>query len=101
MTILYEYIGGQGPCLWAAIVMWSIAFLVLVAMVVGLAITKDPACLFFLVVSCWLVLLGFLFMEDTRHPEVKALVDDNKNYEFIEQEGDIYTFEVKESVADE
>ena len=47
-------------------------------------------------------------MEDTRHPEVKALVDDkiswqeiNKNYEFIEQEGDIYTFEVKESVADE
>lgn len=52
--------------------------------------------------------MGFVVNNDTRYTEVKAVIDDtaswkeiNEKYELISQQGDIYTFKLRENDINE
>lgn len=59
-------------------------------------------------VSVLAILLGIFSLMDTRVPVVKATINNSiswtevqKDYELLEQEGEIYTFKVKNATVDE
>ena len=104
MEILYEYTVGSAPNLVLAIFMWSAAAVVFF-LGVGFAISEREWRIFW---SCgtlalFLAVIGHVYNENTIHQEVKAIINStvsfeeiNKKYELIKQEGELYTFKVRE-----
>lgn len=100
MTILYTY---EVSYDWLIIIMLIIA-VVLIAMMIALIIsTKDWSYLLLSIAIIAIISLcvGIYFEKYTC---VKALVDDTvsyreiyEHYEYIDQEGDIFTFKVKDN----
>lgn len=108
MTILYEYMAGDAPCLWFAIISWVLAAIFLGFMIYGMHDGEEglSCCCAVLLVFC--IIFGFVMNSDQRRPAVQALVDDtaswveiNDQYEFVKKEGEIYTFYVREDAANE
>ena len=109
MEILYEYTAGSAPLLVPAIIMWSVGgiltILCVVMMIMDGDISSEGFCC--LLISVLLGCVGFVFNRDTRRQEVKATLNDtitwreiNEKYELINQEGEIYTFKVKEDAGE-
>lgn len=103
MEILYEHVAGSAPCMWASIVIWSIAGLTTLWIIIEAIKEEDVSYLLLLVLTAVIVLLGFKFSFDTRYNEVVATIDENVSwnevndkYKLIKQEGQLYTFKVKE-----
>jgi len=103
MEILYEHVAGSAPCMPLAIVAWSIAGLIALWIIVEAIKDKDPSYLPLLFLTVFIVILGFKFTADTRYNEVVATINENVSwnevndkYELLKQEGQLYTFKVKE-----
>lgn len=103
MTILYESVGGSGPCMWLSIAIWFIAGLVGICAIVLSFTEKDTSYLFILLLAIIIALFGFKFTSDDRYTEVYATIDDsvswtevNKKYELIKQKGEMYIFKERE-----
>ena len=103
MEILYEHVAGSEPCMPLAIVAWSIAGLVSLWTIVEAIKDEDSSYLLLLFLTAFLALLGFKFTHDTRYNEVVATINENVSwnevndkYELLKQEGQLYTFRVKE-----
>lgn len=108
MTILYEFIAGDAPCLWGAIVCWVFAVFFLGLLIFSMREGEDglACCCVVLLVFC--TVIGFCMCADKQRPAVQALIDDktpwveiNNQYEFVRQEGEIYTFYVREDATNE
>lgn len=103
MEILYEHVAGSAPCMWASIVIWSIAGLIALLLIIFAIKDKDWSYLLLLFFAALIALLGFKFTIDTRYNEVVATINENVSwkdvndkYELLKQEGQLYTFRVKE-----
>ena len=103
MTILYEGVGGSGPCMWLSIAIWSIAGLAGICAIVLSFTEKDTSYLLFLILAIAVALVGFRFTSDDRYTEVYATIDDsvswtevNEKYELIKQKGEMYIFKERE-----
>ena len=64
---------------------------------------EDPVYLLGLLTSVFIIVGGFVINTDTRHTEIKATINDtvswqeiDEKYELLSQEGDLYTFKLKE-----
>lgn len=104
MEILYEHVAGSAPCMPLAIVAWSIAGLFALLIIVEAIRDEDPSYLLLLFLTAIIALLGFKFTPDTRYNEVVATINENVSwnevndkYELLKQEGQLYTFKVKEA----
>lgn len=109
MNILYYGFSGSGSDIF-----WGIFFLILAAVTVIsfiiIAITDDEISAFFIGLSVAVVfaLLGLDEYLDNRIPIIKATINDEvswqeiyNKYEFKSQEGEIYTFKVKDITNEE
>ena len=103
MTILYEGVGGNGPCMWLSIVIWSVAGLAGICAIIFSVTERDSSYLLILVLAIIVALFGFKFISDDRYTEVYATIDDsvswtevNKKYELIKQKGEMYIFKERE-----
>lgn len=109
MNILYYGFSGSGPN-----ISWGIFLLILAAInaiiSIIIAITDHQISVFFigLGITAILTLLGFANYLDTRIPIIKATINDEvswqeiyNKYEFESQEGEIYTFKVKDITNEE
>lgn len=103
MEILYEHVAGSAPCMPLAIVAWSIAGLIALWIIVEAIKDEDCSYLLLLFLVAFIALFGFKFKNDTRYNEVVATINENVSwnevndkYELLKQEGQLYTFRVKE-----
>lgn len=103
MEILYEHVAGSAPCMPLAIVVWSIAGLFVLWIIVEAIKDEDCSYLLLLFLATLIALFGFKFTVDTRYNEVVATINENVSwnevndkYELLKQEGQLYTFRVKE-----
>lgn len=104
MEILYEYTVGSAANSALAIFMWSAAAVVFLVGI-GFAISWRDWGIFWLSGTLALVVagIGYTCNQNTIHQEVKATINNtvsfeeiNKKYELIKQEGELYTFKVRE-----
>lgn len=104
MNILYYGIQGSAPYPAVAWFFWGAAIL---AFIIGIIMCFSKYEPYYIIPTLAFVALfvaiGFLTNADSRTPIVKATINDeigwneiNKGYTLIEQEGQIYTFEVKD-----
>ena len=103
MEILYEHVAGSAPCMWASIVIWSIAGLLALIIIIFAIKEEDWSYLLLLFLSALIALVGLRFTIDTRYNEVVATINENVSwkdvndkYKLLKQEGQLYTFRVKE-----
>lgn len=103
MTILYQSECGSAPILWLSIVLWSLSAILLIASIIVCIHDDDPACVFGALVSVLALIAGFVANTDTRYTEIKATINDtvswqeiNEKYELLSQEGNLYTFKLRE-----
>ena len=108
MTILYQSECGSAPILWLSIVLWSLGAILLIASIVLWIQDEDPVFLLGVAVGVAALILGFATNTDTRYTEIKATINDtvswqeiNEKYELLSQEGDLYTFKLKEDSVHE
>jgi hypothetical protein len=104
MEILYEHVAGSAPCMPLAIVAWSIAGLISLWTIYEAIKDEDSSYLLILFLTGIIALLGFKSTADTRYNEVVATINENVSwtevndrYELLKQEGQLYTFKVKEA----
>jgi len=105
MEVLYEYTAGNAPLLVPAIILWSLGCIFTILCIIMMIMDGEISsvgCLS-LLFSVLLGCAGFAFNQDTRRQEVKATLNDtitwreiNEKYELVKQEGEIYTFKVRE-----
>ena len=109
MNILYYGFSGSGSDIFWGTFLFILAA-VIVTISVIIAITDDEISVFFagLCVAVLFALLGLCEYLDTRTPIIKATVNDEvswqeiyNKYEFESQEGEIYTFKVKDTTNEE
>ena len=103
MTILYEYVYGAGPLLWASIILWALAIASFICITILVFIDKKVEYVILYVFVALAIIAGYMCSTDTRCHMVKALIDDTipytevcKNYEYVSKEGDIWTLRVLE-----
>ena len=103
MTILYQSECGSAPILWLSIVLWSFGAIMFVASIILWFHDEDPAYLVGAMFSVFVLLGGFAINADTRYTEIKATINDtvswqeiNEKYELLSQEGNLYTFKLRE-----
>lgn len=103
MTILYQSECGSAPILWVSIVLWSIGAIFFITCTVLWIQDEDPGYLFGVLVGVSMIMGGFVINTDTRYTEIKAIINDtvswqeiNEKYKLLSQEGDLYTFKLKE-----
>lgn len=108
MTILYQSECGSAPIWWLSIVLWFLGTILLIASIVLWIQDEDPMILFGVTVGVAALILGFAVNTDTRHTEIKATINDtvswqeiNQKYELLSQEGNLYTFKLKEDSVHE
>lgn len=108
MTILYQSECGSAPILWLSIVLWSLGTILLITSIILWVHDEDPVHIIGVIFSVFVLLGGFSASADTRYTEIKATINDtvswqeiNKNYELLSQEGDLYTFKLKEDSVNE
>ena len=108
MTILYQSECGSAPILWLSIVLWSVGAIFLIVSTVLWIQDEEPVFLFGVLVGVAALILGFAANTDTRYTEIKATINDtvswqeiNEKYELLSQEGDLYTFKLKEDSVNE
>ena len=108
MTILYQSECGSAPILWLSIVLWSLGTILLIASIISWIHDEDPAYVLGVLCSVAALILGFAANTDTRHTEIKATINDtvswqeiNEKYELLSQEGNLYTFKLKEDSVHE
>ena len=105
MEILYEYTAGNAPALIPAIIFWVVGGVMTILCIVMMIMDGEFSSegflcfLFSVLIGC----VGVVFNADTRRQEVKATLNDtitwkeiNEKYELVKQEGEIYTFKVRE-----
>lgn len=103
MIILYQSECGSAPILWLSIVLWSAGAIFLIVSTVLWIQDEEPVFLFGVSVGVAALILGFATNTDTRYTEIKATINDtvswqevNEKYELLSQEGDLYTFKLRE-----
>ena len=103
MTILYQSECGSAPILWLSIVLWSLGAILLIASIILSIYDADPVCIFGAAVGVAALILGFATNTDMRYTEIKATINDtvswqeiNEKYELLSQEGNLYTFKLRE-----
>lgn len=108
MTILYQSECGSTPILWAAIILWSLGVILFIASIVSWVYDEDSLGSLFVVLGVCALIAGFVMNVDTRHTEIKATINDtvswqeiNEKYELLSQEGNLYTFKLKEDSVHE
>lgn len=108
MTILYQSECGSTPILWTAIMLWSIGAIFLITFIVLWIYDKDPVYVLLGALGVCALIVGFVANTDTRYTEIKATINDtvswqeiNEKYELLSQEGDLYTFKLKEDSVHE
>ena len=102
MTILYEGMLGHVSNLGLAISLFIFGLLS-AGVIIALSFHYDQdGILIGLMVPVMLIIFGIYYAIDDHIPIVKATINStvsfeevNKNYEFVEQEGEIYTFKIK------
>lgn len=108
MTILYQSVVGDAPMLWLAILVWICSAIDLILSIVCYVQNDHCASFCIVVLALFLIFAGFVFSSDKRYTEIKATVNDtvswteiNAKYELLSQEGDLYTFKLKEDSSHE
>ena len=103
MTILYTGVEGSPPLETLAGIFFIMAAVVCVVSIAVAVYYVNIKHLSFLLISAALVIAGFVLRADYRYTVVKATIDPsvswvevNDKYKFIKQEGEIYTFQLKE-----
>lgn len=108
MEVLYEYTAGTGPLLPLAVFSWVAGIVLTIACIVMMIQDEEitPIGCLCLIFSVCIGIAGFDFNADSRHQEIKATINDNiswkevnEKYELIKQEGEIYTFRVKDNAG--
>lgn len=108
MTILYQSTEGHAPMIWVAIVVWVVAAINIIPSLI-LWIRDDELKWFVLIcIGIFLVFCGFSAIANTHHTKIKATIDDtvswqeiNEKYELLYQEGNLYTFKLREDSTHE
>ena len=109
MEVLYEYAAGSSPLWPLAVFFWAAGIVLVIACICMMIQDREVSYggVVALILSIFIGVAGFFFMADTRHQEIKATVNDtiswkeiNEKYELIKQEGEIYTFRVKEDAGE-
>lgn len=103
MTILYTGVEGLPPLETLSRLCFVLSALVCVISILVAAYFENPQILSFLFVSVALIIGGLIFNADFSKTIVKATIDPsvswlevNEKYKLIKQEGEIYTFQLKE-----
>lgn len=108
MNILYYDI--QGSAGWPVLgwILIGVGAILLTISIVIMFADPDDVSFGMIITAAVCVVLGILVMKDTRIPVVKATVSDEtswkevqQGYELIKQEGEIYTFRVKNASIEE
>ena len=108
MNILYYDIQGSESMPVLGWVLIGIGAILLIVSIIIMFVNPDDVSFGMLITTVACVVLGILIMRDTRIPIVKATVSDEtpwkeiqQEYELIKQEGEIYTFRVKNASIEE
>lgn len=110
MEVLYEHTVGTGPLWPLAVFFWAAGIVLTIVCIAMMIQDKEvsPVGLLCLILSAFIGVAGFFFVADTRRQEIKATVNDavswkevNEKYELIKQEGEIYTFKVRENAGED
>ncbi len=110
MEVLYEYTAGSAPFLPFAIFFWALGIILVILCIIMMIQDGEihPIGVLCLGASVFIDLFGFFFNKDTRHQEIKATIDEtvswkevNEKYELVKQEGEIYTFRVRDNAGEE
>ena len=105
MEILYEYTTGSASLPVMAIITWVLGAFLLIGAIACIICEKpfSPEHLAMILFAALGICIGFGFYADTTQQEVKATINStvsfeeiNKKYELIKQEGELYTFKVRE-----
>ena len=103
MTILYQSECGSAPILWLSIVLWSLGTILLIASIISWIHDEDSVYVVGVLFSVFLLICGFTTSADTRYTAIKATINDtvswqeiNEKYELLSQEGNLYTFKLRE-----
>ena len=109
MTILYEGFDGYiaDPILgWSLIAIGIVLFIGFIYLIKNE--NEEGSIIILLLFAIALVLIGVFAMKDRQYPIIKATINEetswqdiNNKYELIEQEGQIYTFKVKNMTNEE
>ena len=109
MNILYYGFSGSGSDIFWGIVLFILAAIIVIISII-IAITDGDIQAFFIGcgVAAVFTLLGLVEYSDTRIPIIKATMNDEvswqeiyNKYEIQSQEGEIYTFKVKDTTNEE
>ena len=108
MTILYEGFDGHmaDPAFgWFLVIIGVILFIAFIWLVKN---EEEEGSIIVLLFAIGLVLIGVFVMKDRTYPIIKAAINEeiswqdiNNKYELMEQEGQIYTFKVKNITNEE
>lgn len=108
MNILYYGFNGSASMDVWGYILTILGGICLIIDIILLFIDTEEAKFSIFVGSVLAIVLGVLAFQDTRVPIVKATIDNSvswaevqKDYEFLKQEGEIYTFKVKNTTIDE
>lgn len=109
MNILYYGFSGSGSDIFLGIILFIFAAIsVIIGAIILIADGKISAFFTGLFLAAIFVLLGVAECSDTKIPIIKATINDEvswqeiyNKYEFESQEGEIYTFKVKDITNEE
>ena len=108
MNILYYDI--QGSAGWPVLgwILIGVGTILLIVSIIIAVEDPDDISLGMIITAAACVVFGILALQDTRIPIIKATVNDEtpwkeiqQEYELIKQEGEIYTFRVKNASIEE
>ena len=103
MTILYQSECVGAPILWLSIMLGAVGTIILIASTILWIHDEDPKYVVGVLFGVCILIGGFAISANTRYTEIKATINDtvswreiNEKYELLSQEGDLYTFKLKE-----
>lgn len=109
MNILYESMSGSAANPQLGGLLLSIGITVMIAGIILLALSgADDNWMVLLIIPLACIIIGIFNLIDSREPIIKATLDDTisfteiqKHYEYVDKEGDIYTFKPRNVDIDE
>lgn len=109
MNILYYGFSGSGSDIfWGIFFFIFAAIIVIISIIIAITVSEISAFFIGCTIAAIFALLGLAEYLDTRIPIIKATMNDEvpwqeiyNKYEFESQEGEIYTFKVKDITNEE
>lgn len=108
MNILYYGFSGSGSDIFWGIFLFIVAAIIAIISIIIAITDGDISTLFGMGIAAIVAVLGLAAYSDSRIPIIKATINDEvswqeiyNKYEFKSQEGEIYTFKVRDTTNEE